>query len=81
MAARQILRSGGSKPDAAARPVAVWQPDPVTGLVNRATPNDPLTGSPRTRTAYDKNHNVTLTLNPAHLHLTMDRWPLDESKP
>ena len=50
--------------DSAGRPVAVWQPDPITGGVNRNTPNDPLNGSPRTRTAYDKSGNVTVTINP-----------------
>jgi YD repeat-containing protein len=59
-----LLRETETEYDAAARPVAVWQPDPVTGLVNRSTPNDPLAGSPRTQTAYDKNHNVTVTINP-----------------
>ncbi len=50
--------------DASARPVAVWQPDPITGLVNRTNPNHPSLGSPRTRTAYDKNGNVTVSINP-----------------
>lgn len=59
-----LLRETETEYDAAARPVAVWQPDPVTGLVNRSTPNDPLAGSPRTQTAYDKNNNVTVSINP-----------------
>ena len=50
--------------DGAARPIVAWMPDPITGLVNRTTPNDPLLGSPRTQTAYDKNGNVTLSVNP-----------------
>jgi RHS repeat-associated protein len=57
-------RVSESEYDGAARPVTSWMPDPITGLVNRNTPNDPLTGSPRTRTAYDKNGNVTVSINP-----------------
>ncbi|MFZ9936932.1 MAG: hypothetical protein ACO3JG_07700, partial [Luteolibacter sp.] len=59
-----LLRETETEYDAAGRSVAVWQPDPFTGLVNRSTPNDPLLGSPRTQTAYDKNNNVTVTINP-----------------
>ena len=50
--------------DGAARPITAWMPDPITGLVDRTTPNDPLIGSPRTQTAYDKNGNVTVSVNP-----------------
>jgi YD repeat-containing protein len=50
--------------DKAGRPVTAWMPDAITGLVNRGTPNDPLLGSPRTQTAYDKNGNVTVSVNP-----------------
>ncbi|MEI6656574.1 MAG: hypothetical protein WCP45_17560, partial [Verrucomicrobiota bacterium] len=59
-----LNRESETEYDAAARAVTVWQPDPVSGIVNRSSPNDPLLGSPRTRTAYDKNNNVTVTLNP-----------------
>ena len=59
-----MARESETEYDKAGRPVAVWQPDPVTGLVNRANPNDPLLGSPRTQTAYDKNNNVTVSINP-----------------
>ncbi len=57
-------RETESEYDAAGRSVGVWQPDPVSGVVNRNTPNDPLLGSPRTRTAYDANGNVTVSINP-----------------
>lgn len=50
--------------DRTGRAVTVWQPDPVSGIVNRASTNDPLSGSPSNRTAYDKNNNVTVALNP-----------------
>lgn len=59
-----LSRQTETEYDGAARPVKVWQPDPVTGVVNRSAPNDPLQGSPCTQTAYDKNGNVTVTLNP-----------------
>jgi YD repeat-containing protein len=58
-----LNRESETEFDGAGRTVKAWQPDPVTGVVNRATPNDPLSGSPCTRTAYDKNNNVTVTLN------------------
>ncbi|BCU78559.1 RHS repeat-associated core domain-containing protein [Luteolibacter sp. LG18] len=50
--------------DGAGRAVAAWQPDPVTGVVNRSNPTDPLVGSPRSQTAYDKSGNVTVSLDP-----------------
>ncbi|MGJ8660553.1 MAG: hypothetical protein ACSHXL_00810, partial [Bacteroidota bacterium] len=50
--------------DAVGRPVKVWEPDPITGLVDRSTPSDPLLGSPLTETAYDANSNVISTTNP-----------------
>ncbi|WP_367871237.1 RHS repeat-associated core domain-containing protein [Luteolibacter sp. Populi] len=50
--------------DGVGRTVTVWRPDPLTGLVNRATPDNPLLGSPASRTGYDKNGNVTSTVNP-----------------
>ena len=59
-----LNRESETEFDGAARPVKAWQPDPATGVVNRATPNNQLSGSPCTRTAYDKNNNVTITLNP-----------------
>ena len=59
-----LLRETETEYDGVARPVGVWQSDPVTGLANRNTPNDPLAGSPRTRSAYDKNNNVVVSINP-----------------
>ncbi|MFT4176593.1 MAG: RHS repeat-associated core domain-containing protein, partial [Luteolibacter sp.] len=57
-------RESESDYDDAGRVVAAWSPDPVTGLVNRSTPESPSSGSPRTQTVYDKNSNVIATLNP-----------------
>ena len=59
-----LLRESETDYDGAARPIASWMPDPITGVVNRFNANDPLIGSPRTQTAYDKNSNVTVTVNP-----------------
>jgi len=59
-----INRETETEHDAAGRPVGVWLPDPVTGVVDRSNPNDTLLGSPRTRTAYDANGNVTVSINP-----------------
>ena len=59
-----MSRQSETEYDKSGRSVAVWQPDPVTGVVNRANPNDPLSGSPRIQTAYDKNNNVTVSINP-----------------
>jgi RHS repeat-associated protein len=59
-----LSRETETEYDAAGRPSTVWQPDPVSGLVNRSTPNHPLTGSPRTQTLYDKNGNTTASINP-----------------
>ena len=50
--------------DTAGRAVKVWSPDPISGIVNKATPSNPLLGSPLTETGYDANSNVTSTTNP-----------------
>ncbi|MGJ8676364.1 MAG: CHAP domain-containing protein [Akkermansiaceae bacterium] len=50
--------------DGAGRPIKVWSPDPLTGTVDRSTPDDPLLGSPCTETVYDANSNVIATTNP-----------------
>ena len=80
-----LLRESETDYDGAARPIASWMPDPITGVVNRFNANDPLIGSPRTQTAYDKNSNVTVTVNPlghrweyefdARNRQTMERQP------
>lgn len=57
-------RESETEYDSAGRSVAAWLPDPVSGVVNRATPNNHLTGSPRAQTAYDKTGNVTVSINP-----------------
>ena len=57
-------RVNESEFDGAARPIATWSPDAITGLVNRNSLNDALQGSPRSQTAYDKNSNVTVSINP-----------------
>lgn len=57
-------RESESDFDAAGRVIAKWSPDPATGLVNRTTPADIVSGSPVIRTAYDQNSNVTVTVNP-----------------
>lgn len=57
-------RESETEYDGVGRVVKVWQPDPVSGVVNRTSPDDPLAGSPCTQTGYDKNGNVTVTLNP-----------------
>jgi RHS repeat-associated protein len=59
-----LLRESETDYDAIGRAVAAWQPDPITGLVNRGTTTSPVLGSSRTQTAYDKNGNVTVTINP-----------------
>jgi RHS repeat-associated protein len=59
-----LTRETETEYDAIGRPVKVWQPDPLTGLVNRATPTDSLLGSPCTQTGYDRNGNVAFTVNP-----------------
>jgi RHS repeat-associated protein len=50
--------------DAVGRSVKTWQSDPITGLIDRTQPNDPLLGSPCTQSIYDANGNVEATINP-----------------
>lgn len=50
--------------DAVGRSVKTWQSDPITGLIDRTQPNDPLLGSPCTQSIYDANGNVVATINP-----------------
>ena len=58
------FRRSETEYDAVGRAVTAWSPDPITGLVNRTTPNNPLLGSPQTDTVYDQNSNVIATTNP-----------------
>jgi RHS repeat-associated protein len=57
-------RASETEYDGSGRAVTVWQPDPVSGLVNRATPENPTVGSPRTQSIYDKNGNLVASINP-----------------
>ncbi|MES2982409.1 MAG: RHS repeat-associated core domain-containing protein [Verrucomicrobiota bacterium] len=50
--------------DGAGRAVVSWMPDPVTGIVNRSSPQSAMVGSPSTETEYDPNGNVIATINP-----------------
>jgi len=59
-----LNRQSETEYDGLGRSVKTWQPDPLTGVVNRATPGDPLLGSPCTQTGYDRNGNVAFTVNP-----------------
>lgn len=51
-----LLRRTETDYDKAGRPTTVWQPDPVTGLVNTST-------SPSITSIYDNNGNVTGVIN------------------
>ena len=50
--------------DGVGRLTDTWTPDPVSGIVNRSSPSDPLIGSPHTITEYDENSNVIALTNP-----------------
>ena len=59
-----LLRESETDYDTAGRPVTVWSPHPVTGLVDRSQPASKTLGSPHVQTQYDANSNVIATINP-----------------